>query len=237
MIVPYLSIYIFALGATGTEGFAAARELTFVHGIQDLLPAGVRGLMLTGLLAALASTLDTHLNWGASYWSNDVYQRLVCQHWLKRTPKSRELVVAARLSNILILAIALTVMANLSSIQQAWYLSLLFGAGMGSVLVLRWLWERINLYCEIAAIACSLIAAPLLMLTVQRGDLQLLGMAAISTTAVITAALFLPKTDEHRLVAFYRRVRPPGWWQRTARAAGLGAAGPALAAGLRRDAR
>ena len=43
---------------------AAAREGTFVTGIADHLPAGVRGLMLAGLLAALASTLDTHLNWG-----------------------------------------------------------------------------------------------------------------------------------------------------------------------------
>jgi solute:Na+ symporter, SSS family len=42
--------------------------------------------MLTGLLAALASTVDTHLNWGASYWSNDIYQRLVNEEWLEREP-------------------------------------------------------------------------------------------------------------------------------------------------------
>ena len=38
--------------------------------------------------------------------------------------------------------------------------SLLFGAGMGSVLVMRWLWERINLHSELAAMAISLDLAP-----------------------------------------------------------------------------
>ena len=64
----------------------AAREFTFIQGIDELLPAGLKGLMLVGMLAALASTVDTHLNWGASYWTNDVYRRFICQSWLKRAP-------------------------------------------------------------------------------------------------------------------------------------------------------
>ena len=122
--------------------------------------------MLTGLLAALASTIDTHLTWGASYWSNDIYKRIINEVWLKREPSSKELVIIGRLSNVLILAIALTIMANLGSIQTAWYISLLFGAGVGSVLVLRWVWERINLYSELTAMATSLIVAPIILFTV-----------------------------------------------------------------------
>jgi Na+/proline symporter len=86
--VGLLVIYPFSQSAMTAEGFAASREITFVTGINDMLPPGIRGLMLTGLLAALASTLDTHLNWGASYWSNDIYKRLICEHWLKRKPKT-----------------------------------------------------------------------------------------------------------------------------------------------------
>ncbi|MDX1650595.1 MAG: sodium transporter, partial [Myxococcota bacterium] len=48
------------------EAYTRDREATFVVGMRELLPAGVLGVMLTGMLAALASTLDTHLNWGAS---------------------------------------------------------------------------------------------------------------------------------------------------------------------------
>ena len=117
--VGLLVIYPFAIESVAGDQFAASREITFVTGIQDLLPIGIRGLMLTALLAALASTIDTHLNWGASYWSNDIYKRLVCQEWLKRDAKNSELVIVARLSNILILIIALTIMANLGFIQKA----------------------------------------------------------------------------------------------------------------------
>ena len=67
--------------------------------------------------------------------------------------------------NVLILVIALTLMAHLGSIQQAWFVSLLFGAGVGSVLVLRWLWERITLFSELAAMAVSLVVAPILLIT------------------------------------------------------------------------
>jgi solute:Na+ symporter, SSS family len=180
--------------------------------------------MLVGLLAALASTVDTHLNWGASYWSNDIYDRLISQHWLRREPAGRELVIVARLSNLLILAIAVVVMANLGSIQTAWFISLLFGAGMGSVLVLRWVWERTNLYSELGAMAGSLVTAPLLLLafgTDPATEWLRLGMMAATTTAIAVGITFLtPRTDRHVLLSFYERVQPFGFWSSTARMAG-----------------
>lgn len=215
-----LVIYPFDAGGTLTEAQVANRELTFAIGMDELLPAGVRGLMLTAMLAALASTLDTHLNWGAGYWSNDLYKGIWVEHVRKRQAGPRELVLVARLSNLLILAIALVIMVNLDSIRTAWQISLLFGAGVGAVLVLRWVWERINLWCEILSIAVSLVAAPLLILLLDQDWLRLLCMSGISLCAVILAAYCLPPTDQARLVAFYRRVRPPGLWARTIAAAG-----------------
>jgi len=216
--VGLLVLYPFEAHQAGAADFAAQREILFVTGIDDLLPVGLRGLMLTGLLAALASTVDTHLNWGASYWANDIYRQLVARRWLDRAPGRRELVVVARLSNLLILAIALVIMANLGSIQQAWFISLLWGAGMGSVLVLRWLWERINLWSEVAAIGVSLVLAPVLLVTTDAEWLRLAAMAAASTTAAVAAAYLAPATEPEKLMAFYRRVRPSGFWRRTAAA-------------------
>ena len=215
-----LIIYPFNETQMQAEGFAAARELTFVTGIDELMPVGFRGLMLTGLLAALASTLDTHLNWGASYWANDIYGRLICREWRRRNPSNRELVVAARVSNVIVVVIALLVMANLGSIQQAWFISLLFGAGMGSVLVLRWLWERINLYSEVAAMTVSLVAAPIMLATIDVEWLRLASMAFLSTLAAIVVTWFTPPTNAETLVSFYQRVRPLGWWRATASMAG-----------------
>jgi Na+/proline symporter len=235
--VGLLVLYPFTANQATGDGFAASREILFVTGIDDLLPPGIRGLMLVGLLAALASTVDTHLNWGASYWSNDIYDRLVCRHWRKREPRGRELVIVARLSNLLILAIAITIMANLGSIQTAWFISLLFGAGMGSVLVLRWLWERINLYSELAAIATSLVTAPLLLITLGTNpdtEWIRLGTMALVTTAVAVGITYLtPRTDDQVLSRFYRRVQPVGFWARTAHLAGDPPRAPQRALALR----
>ncbi|MBD3402977.1 sodium transporter, partial [candidate division GN15 bacterium] len=218
--VGILVLYPFGLEEVGSESFAAAREILFVTGINEHLPPGVRGLMLTGLLAALASTIDTHLNWGASYWSNDIYKRLICERWLRRHPKNIELVAAARFSNLLILVIAVTIMANLGSIQTAWFISLLFGAGMGAVLVLRWLWERINLYSELAAIITSLVVAPILLVVTEQEWIRLGGMALTSTVMAVLITYVTPPTDDQTRVAFYKRVQPPGLWKQTARLAG-----------------
>ncbi|MBL0421509.1 Na+:solute symporter [Ramlibacter sp. AW1] len=230
-----LVLYPFSPADAASPGFAAARELTFVRGIDELLPPGARGLMLVGLLAALASTLDTHLNWGASYWSNDVYAGVVCRRWLKRSPGPRELVRVARLSNLLIMAFALAVVVHLGSIQTAWFISLLFGAGMGAVLVLRWLWERINLQAELAAMAASLVTAPLLLFLLgtdpEREWLRLALMALVTTTVAVLAALLTPATDDATLGAFYARVRPYGWWRRTARLCGEDPRAPLRALG------
>lgn len=233
--VGLLVVYPVDPAKEGAEGFVTARETLFATGVQDLLPAGLRGIMLTGLLAALASTVDTHLSWGAGYWSKDLYVRILNQTLLRREPSTREQVLAARVSNVAILVIALAIMANLGSIQTAWYITLLFGAGTGAVLVLRWLWERINLFSEMTALAVSLAAAPVILLSVDAEWLRLLLMASLSTAAVVGVTLVTRPTPEPTRVAFYRRVEPPGFWSRTAARAGMDPARPLadLGRGLR----
>jgi Na+/proline symporter len=193
---------------------AAEREVTFVRGMAELLPAGLRGLMLTAMLAALASTIDTHLNWGASYWTNDLYARFYCRGLRKRAPDPRALVRVARASNLGILLLALAIMTQLSSIQATWQLSLLLGAGMGVPLVLRWLWWRFNAWGEIAAIGASLLLAPWLLATVPAGSeaLRLLWMAVVSTAVGVGASLWTGPEALDQLARFHQRARPPGFW-------------------------
>jgi Na+/proline symporter len=206
----------------GFDALRADREVTFVRGMAELLPSGLRGLLLTAMLAALASTIDTHLNWGASYWTNDLYKRFACEAWRGRSPGQRELVWVARASNLLILVIALAVMTRLSSIQTAWHASLLLGAGMGVPLVLRWLWWRIDAWGEIGAIGMSILLAPALLRWVppEHEALRLLLMALGSTTAGVALSLAVGPESMDRLQLFYERVRPPGFWGPLALAAG-----------------
>jgi Na+/proline symporter len=209
------------------ETIRAQREATYVTGVEQL-PVGLKGLMIAGLLAALASTVDTHLNWGASYWTNDLYKRFYCQAWRKTEPSPRKLVWVARCSNVGILCIALVVMSQLSSIQTAWRASLLLGAGMGVMLVLRWLWWRVNAWGELACIASSLVLAPVLLLATRDDPdgmtddaIRLLLMAAGATVAGIAASLLTGPEDRDHLRAFYRRVRPQGFWGPVARDEGI----------------
>jgi len=221
-----LVVYPLAPGTVLDEPTVAARESLYALGAAELLPAGLRGLLITSLLAALASTIDTHLNWGASYWANDLYRGVLLERWLKRPPRGRELVLVARLSTVVLTVAALWLMTRLGSIQTAWHISLLFGAGVGAVLVLRWLWERVNLLAEAASMLVSLLLAPLLLLTVEDDWLRLALMAAVSALVVVLCSVFGPATDPQRLADFFARVRPPGWWRASATAVGVSPAIP-----------
>jgi len=210
-----------AFGAGGAETYVAAREATYVRGIAELLPVGLKGLMLTAMIAALASTIDTHLNWGAAYWTNDIYARFVAR-WIGRKPTTRGLVWVARLSNVLLLALALAVMTRLGSIKAAWEASLLLGAGVGVVLLLRWLWWRVSAAGELAAIVVSSLLVPVTIAWLP-GSLslaRLLIVACGASVAAVLASLWIRPVRPLELVEFYLKVHPPGWWGPVAAAAG-----------------
>ncbi|WP_169977916.1 sodium:solute symporter family transporter [Tautonia rosea] len=205
------------------------REFAYVEGFKQMLPMGLLGLMLTGMLAALASTVDTHLNWGSSYWTNDLYKRFLSRRLFQRDPEPRELVWVARGSNVAILVIALVIMTQMPSIRDAWQASLLLGAGIGPLLLLRWLWWRVNAWGEIAATVASLaLTAPLLLL-VRTNDpdlevwieaVRMLIMAVVASGIGIGVALYVGPESRESLGEFYRRTRPPGFWGPIAEANG-----------------
>lgn len=200
-------------GLTGSD-LKAEREVTFILGMREHLPPGALGILLTGMLAALASTLDTHLNWGASYWTNDLYRRIYCESLRGKEPSGRSLVWVARFSNIIILVISLIVMNHLGSIQEAWQLSLLLGAGMGIPLILRWLWWRMNAWAEISAICASIVAAPMAIAIWDADHVgeRLIFMATVSLVVSLLAIYFVGPETSATLDKFVRRVRPAGFW-------------------------
>jgi SSS family solute:Na+ symporter len=208
-------------GSAGTEAYVAAREATYVRGIAELMPVGLKGLMLTAMIAALASTIDTHLNWGAAYWTNDIYARFVAR-WLGRKPSAQGLVWVARGSNVLLLALALAIMSRLGSIKAAWEASLLLGAGVGIVLLLRWLWWRVSAAGELAAIVASSLLVPVVIAWIpdRLALARLLVVAAGATASAVAASVWIRPLRPLELVEFYLKVHPPGWWGPVAEAAG-----------------
>jgi len=224
-IIVSLMILYPASGAVSGEAATAMREAKFIQGITDHLPPGALGIMMVGLLAALASTVDTHLNWGASYWTNDIYGRLWCERIKKTEPDKKKQIWVARLSNLLILAIALGIMLRLQSVQAAWKTSLLFGAGIGVPLLLRWLWWRQNAYGELYSIGASVVLSPILLFWMNDARMAMWGldadgadatrliiMATASTSISIFGSLMTRPVPNDTIEAFYKKVRPPGFW-------------------------
>jgi len=197
-----------------------------------LLPAGLLGLMLTGMLAALASTVDSHLNWGASYWANDLYRGLVAERWLGREPSQRSLVRVARVANAALLAAAFAIMTQLDTVQSAWKASLVLGAGIGPPMILRWLWWRMNGWGELASLAVSAVVAPAAILGPEGEAFRMTVVASLSTASCVAVSLATSPEDRDHLVRFYERVQPPGWWGPVARAAGRDPRSPLRALGL-----
>lgn len=213
--IALLVTYPIGIGDNLLPDFAAQREMFFVMGINEYMPPGIKGIMLAAMVAALTSTVDTHLNWGSSYLSNDIYGGVISEKLFRKMPSQHELVVIARISNLIIVVIALIMMIHLGSIQAAWQLSLLFGAGVGPVLVLRWIWERINIYCEVVAIISSMVFAPIILFNIHSEHYRLLVMAVIATTVTILTALVTRRPEKTLLTNFYKKVSPSGFWKET----------------------
>ena len=194
------------------EQLLALREGKYVIAISEYLPVGVKGCMVTAMLAALASTVDTHLNWGSSYWTNDIFKHFVCHKWLDKKPSPRLLVWVARLSNILILIIAATIGSQLQSINDTWQIFLLLGSGVGVVLVLRWFWWRISAWSEVSCIMVSILAAPFIFYSVEDPALRLLIMSSLCLVVAVVVSFLMGPEDHKVLKKFYDQVQPPGFW-------------------------
>ena len=67
-----LYVFVKVVPATGLEGLAA--DAVFPRFILTQLPAGLAGLVLTGLLASAMSTLDSSINATAATVTNDFYR-------------------------------------------------------------------------------------------------------------------------------------------------------------------
>ncbi|MBM3316778.1 MAG: sodium:proline symporter, partial [Candidatus Eisenbacteria bacterium] len=179
------------------------------------LGPGLLGLLMAGILAAFMSTVDTHINLASSYFVNDIYRR-----FLRPRAAERHYVWVGRLAGVAFIVIGALIALFSTSIVRLFEFLLQLISGAGAVFLLRWFWWRINAWSEIAAMAASLLTATLLNLSNRFGwaghvfatwEILLLNVGL--SGAIWLAVTFLtPPTDSAHLSAFYRRVRPGGFW-------------------------
>jgi Na+/proline symporter len=186
-----------------------AKRLGYVYAMRDYLPAGFKGVLVASFLAAYMSTVSTQLNWGTSYVVHDVYRRFV-----RPNAGQGHLVRVARVTTMLIMALSLAVTTRFDTISGAWTLVLEAGAGLGLVLILRWIWWRINAWSELAAMVVPVVALGFVRSRTNIAFPESLYLIVAVTTIAWMAATYATRpSDIATLSAFYRRVRPggPGW--------------------------
>jgi hypothetical protein len=128
----------------------------------------------------------------------------------------------ARISVVVLAAIGALATTLMPSIAGAWKFLASITAGTGLILLLRWLWWRINVWSEISVMIASLVGAnALLVFSDVPFPFSLALVVAGAVPLALAITLLTPPEDLEHLRSFYERVRPAGWWGPVARAAGL----------------
>ena len=197
---------LFAAGAD----VALDREMAYPITAALVLPPGLLGLLLASLLAAFMSTIDTHLNWGVSYLAHDIWKG----RW-RPDASGPEVVLVGRVASVCFAVLALMVATRIESVEKAWKFVAALGSGLGLPVLLRWVWWRANAQAELLGACGSLLVTVVLVFVAPDDFPWEYSLALAVAVGVMWALLAIHEfgpSDTDTLVAFYRRVRPPGFW-------------------------
>ncbi len=185
--------------------------------IDRFLPPGLKGVMVASILAAFMSTLDTQLNWGASYLVNDFYAPFVARD---RSP--RHYVWVSRAAMLFLTLLALVVSTRLTGIIDAYKYIGVIGAGAGTVMIARWYWWRVGTVSEISAMVASLIVGNAVIFLVPDArdayehvivsffPVRLFFNASFTLVVWVCVTFLVYRAPTSRTLEFYRRMRIPG---------------------------
>lgn len=183
------------------------KGLGFVKAMNDFLPAGLKGLLLAAFFAAYMSTIATHLNWGSSYFINDLYRR-----FLNKDKSEKHYVMASRMITFVFMILSVLVTTQMTTISGVWSFVIECGAGLGLVLIMRWFWWRVNAISEIVATVTPFIVYGILYFgkfNVKFPE-TLYIIVPITTAAWIITAFITKPTEDSKLRSFYKKVHPGG---------------------------
>ena len=212
-----------------SEALLADPELAYPMMINEVLPVGLRGLLVAAFMAAFMSTVDTHLCWGGSYAVNDIYKRFI-----NNKADDDHYLIVSRISIVLILLLSAVAAWQMDSIAGAWIYIIEIVSGIAIILMLRWFWWRINAWSEITSMLSALILANGFLWVQWLHNFGLLSDSVLDLVngwysedvALIRATILLllctsisilvtfmtRPVDNTTLLHFYTKVRPKGWW-------------------------
>ncbi len=181
---------------------------------NSVIPTGLTGLLLAGLLAAFMSTFAATVNAGPAYVVNDIYKRFI-----NPTASNKVQVRMSYVVSVLVVGIGILFGYQAENILGVtmWIVGGLFG-GYVAANVLRWHWWRFNGYGFFWGLITGIAGALFVPSLVQRwwpGTNALYTFPPIFVLSIVGCLLgtFLSKPeDDEVLKSFYRTVRPWGFW-------------------------
>jgi len=177
--------------------------------INNFLPVGVLGLVLTGLLGAFMGTFSGTLNAAQAYIVNDIYLKYVNKEASNKKVMTMNYLVGIV---VVIVGVFFGFMAhNVNDILQ-WIVGGLYG-GYVAANCLKWYWWRFNANGFFWGMTVGVVAA-LLMPYLTTG-LPLYWwplLFVLSLIGCLVGTYAASPTDINVLKSFYKNVRPWGFW-------------------------
>ena len=178
--------------------------------INNFLPVGLVGVVLTGLLGAFMGTFSGTLNAAQAYIVNDIYLKYV-----NPQASTKKIISMNYLVGIIVVTIGIVLgffAKDVNSILQ-WIVSALYG-GYIAANVLKWHWWRFNASGFFWGMLAGIIAAMVFSYYINGVEFLYYFplMFALSLAGSIIGTYATPPTNMNTLKTFYANVRPWGAW-------------------------
>lgn len=201
-------LYYKQMNLTGPDGTDFERILPAT--INEFLPAGIMGLVLTGLLGAFMGTFSGTLNAAQAYIVNDVYLR-----YINPAASNKKIIRTNYLVGVIVVAIGIVLgffARDVNSVLQ-WIVGGLYGGYIAANLF-KWYWWRFNAHGFFWGMASGIVGA-LVFLKLFDGLFLYIWplLFVISIAGCLIGTYTAPPTDMETLKSFYKTVRPWGFWK------------------------
>ena len=178
--------------------------------INNFLPTGLMGLVLTGLLGAFMGTFSGTVNAAQAYIVNDIYLKYINP----QAPTSRIISMNYVVGVVVVaVGVALGFIAKDVNTVLQFVVSALYG-GYIAANVLKWHWWRFNATGFFVGMTTGIVAAMFFGFFLPTSQLLYWFplLFGISLAGSIIGTYLTPPTEQAVLHAFYKNVRPWGIW-------------------------
>ncbi len=201
------------------------KELAYGMLLNQYLPVGLLGLAVSAILASVMSTISSNMNFGAQVFVNDVYKRL-----FKSKSSEKHYLLIGRLMAVLIIVLAIFVAVRAENVIDIAVFMLGISSAELTANWAQWWWWRFNGKARMAAS----FGGPIIFLLnkfilfnyfINAGEatayVVILASMAFTLILWVAVALATKPEPEEKLIAFYKKAKPMGWWGKIPLKAGV----------------